>query len=181
MNRIFTFKEFTLNESSAAGNRNQIYTIPFKYSSSDPKSGYNSKKFVDDLKAIFIENPKIKKEIIKYLKNKGILKIEELEQKSFSFVYNLIPEIEKIITVGKYEPKIIMPGGGLLFIRNKIFKDGTSADFYINRKKTKIEVVYNDKKGNEKSIIYPLTEFPIDKYEFTKEEKEKLNSLLNEF
>ena len=64
MKKIFTFKEFSINESTAAGNREKTYSIPFSYSSNDPKYGYNSKSFVDDLESIFIEKPELKKEKI---------------------------------------------------------------------------------------------------------------------
>jgi hypothetical protein len=70
-----------------------------------------------------------------------------------------------------------MPGGGLLFIRNKIFANGGGADFYINRKGTKVEVVTEDEMGNEKVRIFDIEKFPFDRFEFTEEDKEELNAL----
>lgn len=179
MKKILTFKQFNLNESTAAGNREQTYTIPFSYSSNDPKHGYNSKSFVDDLEAIFVERPELKKEITEFLsKTTGISKIEDLSTKPFSFISGIIPEIERIISAGEYEPETIMPGESLLFMRNKKLKFGKEADFYINRKGTKIEVVTDDERGREKSEIYQSDSFPVDRYEFTDNEKEELEALL---
>lgn len=179
MIRILTFKEFSLIESSSAGNRTQNYTIPFKYSLKDPRYNYNSTSFVEDLEAFLLEKPHLKKEILKFLmKKEKINKISDLKNKPFAFVYKLIPEIEKIIDENNYEPDIIMPGGGLLFIKNKFFKDGSSADFYINKKGTKIEVVKTNIDGTEESKIYPIKLFSTDDYEFTEEEKEKLKTIL---
>jgi len=179
MRRIYTFNEFGLNESSAAGNNGQFYTIPFKYTSNDPKKGYSSKTFVDDLKSIFIEKPNLKKEIIEFLvANAEISRIDDLAIKPFSLVAKLIPEIERIIDAGEYEPEMIMPGEGLLFIRNKIFKDGTGADFYINKKGTKVEVVFDDEMGKDKAALFMADSFPYDRFEFTEEEKEELEALV---
>lgn len=179
MRKIFSFKEFNINESTAAGNRDETYSIPFSYSSNDPKHGYNSKSFVDDLKSIFIEKPQLKKEILEFLsQNIGISNIDDLANKPFSLVSDIIPEIERIISAGEYEPEMIMPGESLLFIRNKKFKNGKGADFYINRKGTKIEVVEDDEAGKEISTIYETPRFPLDRYEFTDEEKEEFWALL---
>jgi len=179
MRRIYTFNEFGLNESSAAGNNGQFYTIPFKYTSNDPKKGYNSKTFVDDLKTIFLEKPKLAEEITEFLvANAEISRIDDLIIKPFSFISKLIPEIERIIDAGEYEPEMIMPGGGLLFIRNKMFKDGSGADFYINKKGTKVEVVFDDDLGKDKSALFMVDNFPYDKFEFTEEEKEELEALV---
>ena len=179
MRRIYTFNEFGLNESSAAGNNGQFYTIPFKYTSNDPKKGYNSKTFVDDLKTIFLEKPKLADEITEFLvANAEISRIDDLIVKPFSLISKLIPEIERIIDAGEYEPEMIMPGGGLLFIRNKMFKDGSGADFYINKKGTKVEVVFDDDLGKDKSALFMVDNFPYDKFEFTEEEKEELEALV---
>ena len=79
MRRIFTFNQFNISESSAAGNMGQTYTIPFAYTSNDPKDGYSSKSFSDDLEALFVEKPNLRKEILEFLSlNLGITKIEEL-------------------------------------------------------------------------------------------------------
>jgi hypothetical protein len=178
MRKIFTFNEFNLNESSAAGNMEQTYVIPFAYTSNDPKNGYNSKSFSDDLGAVFIEKPNLKKEIMEFLSlNLGILKIEELATIPFINIARLIPEIERIIEAGEYEPETTMPGGGLLFIRNKIFTSGRGADFYINRKGTKIEVVTEDETGNENVRIFDIKKFPFDRFEFTEDEREELEAL----
>ena len=75
------------------------------------------------------------------------------------------------------EPETTMPGGGLLFIRNKIFANGGGADFYINRKGTKVEVVTEDDMGNEKVRIFDIEKFPFDRFEFTEEEREELEAL----
>ena len=71
-----------------------------------------------------------------------------------------------------------MPGGGLLFIRNKILDNGKGADFYINRKGTKIEVVTDNFNGEEKVIFHDSKNFPYDRYNFTQEEKEELQSII---
>lgn len=178
MRRIFTFNQFNLDESSAAGNMGQTYSIPFAYTSNDPKDGYSSKSFCDDLEAVFIEKPNLRKEILEFLSsNLGISKIEELAIMPFLNVAKVIPEIERIIEAGEYEPEKTMPGGGLLFIRNKIFANGGGADFYINRKGTKVEVVTEDEMGNEKARIFDVEKFPFDRFEFTDDEREELEAL----
>lgn len=179
MKNIKNFKDFTINESSAAGNRDNTYQIPFSYTSNDPKIGYNTKSFVDDLKSIFIEKPEMKIPILQFLTNTvGISKIDDLSDKPFALIKDIIPEIERIIGAGEYEPELTMPGGALLFIRNKIMSDGKGADFYVNRKGTKIEVVTEDQNGHEKVFTYDASNFPSDRYEFTSEEKEELDSIL---
>lgn len=179
MRRIYTFNEFDVNESSAAGNNGQFYSIPFKYTSNDPKKGYNSKTFVDDLKSIFSEKPSIEKEITGFLiANAEISRIDDLGIKPFSVVSRLIPEIERIIDAGEYEPEMIMPGGGLLFIRNKILKDGRGADFYINKKGTKVEVVFDDELGKDHAKLFLADSFPYDRFEFTEDEKKELEALI---
>jgi hypothetical protein len=179
MKNLKSFKKFGINESSAAGNRDHTYQIPFSYTSNDPKIGYNSKSFVDDLKSIFVEKPHIKSPILEFLtKSVGISRIEDLATKPFSLIKDLIPEIERIIGAGEYEPELTMPGGALLFIRNKIMSDGKGADFYINKKGTKIEVVTEDQNGKEKVSVYDSNSFPRDRYELTLEEKEELDSIL---
>ena len=178
MKKILSFNEFNINESSAAGNMGATYSIPFAYTSNDPKDGYSSKSFCDDLQAVFIERPNLKKEILGFLSaNLNISKIEDLASMPFVKIANLIPEIERIIEAGEYEPETTMPGGALLFIRNKIFTDGGGADFYINRKGTKIEVVTEDETGSERVKIFPIENFPFDRYEFTEEEIEELEAL----
>lgn len=179
MRKIKNFNEFSLLESSAAGNRENTYELPFKHSSNDPKYGYNSKSFVDDLKSIFVEKPFLKKEILAFIsQNIGISNIEDLANKPFSLISEIIEEIERIIEAGEYEPELTMPGGAILFIRNKIFKDGTGADFYINRKGTKIEVVLDDRNGKEKVEVHEVGRFPYDRFEFSQEEREELKSLI---
>lgn len=179
MRNIKKFKDFSINESSAAGNRDNTYEIPFKFTSNDPRYGYNSRTFVEDLKSIFIEKPALKKQIIEFLSDCiGISSIDDLILKPFSLVSDLIPEIERIIEAGEYEPELIMPGGALIFIRNKVFSDGTGADFYINRKGNKIEVVTDNPEGGDRSSIYNTQNFPFDRYEFTEEEREELEALI---
>jgi hypothetical protein len=179
MKRIFTFNQFNLNESSAAGNMGQTHSIPFAYTSNDPRNGYSSKSFVDDLKTVFIEKPELKNQIIQFLSdNLKISKIDDLSYIPFVHISKIISEIERIIEAGEYEPETIMPGGALLFIRNKTFKDGSGADFYINRKGTKIEVVTEDETGKEKVKIFDSLKFPFDRYEFTDEEKDELDALI---
>jgi hypothetical protein len=179
MKNLKNFKDFTINESSAAGNREQTYDIPFSYTSNDPKFGYNSKSFVDDLKALFVEKPSLKGEITEFLvQNTGISRVEDLALKPFALIKEIIPEIERIIAAGEYEPELIMPGGGLLFIRNKILDNGKGADFYINRKGTKIEVVTDNFNGEEKVLFHDSKNFPYDRYNFTQEEKEELQSII---
>lgn len=179
MKIIKTFNQFNLFESSAAGNRHQTFDLPFRYSSNDPKYGYNSKSFVDDLKSIFIEKPFLKKEIMSFIsRNIGISNLDDLSLKPFGLISEIVPEIERIIDAGEYEPELTMPGGALLFIRNKIFRDGTGADFYINRKGNKIEVVSEDRNGVEKVEMYEVERFPYDRYEFSYEEAEELKALI---
>ena len=179
MKNIKAFKDFILNESTAAGNREETFDLPFAYSSNDPKHGYSSKSFVKDLKSIFVEKPEIKGEIIEFLLEViGVSRIEDLETKPLSLIMKIIPEIERIIDSGEYKPEYTMPGGALLFIRDKKFKEGGSADFYINRKGTKIEVVTEDESGDEKTVQYSAEKFPYDKFEFTEEEKEELMQMV---
>lgn len=178
MKNLVRFADF-LNESTAAGNRNQTYSLPFSYTSNDPKYGYNSKSFVTDLKALFIERPEIKREITDFIvQNIGVSKIDDLAVKPFYLIKDIITEIERIIAAGEYEPEVTMPGGALLFIRNKIFKSGKGADFYINKKGTKVEVVTEDNDGGEKVVVYQSDSFPFDRYEFTEDEKNELNSII---
>jgi hypothetical protein len=170
MKKLLYFEQF-LNESTAAGNRDESFTVPFKYSSKDSKSGYNSKSFVDDLESIIIEKPELEMEIKKFLKDSLLTNnIEDLAQKPFSYIIEIIPEIERIIDAGEFEPEVTMPGGSVLFIRNKKLEDGTEADFYINRKGSKIEVVYDDEDGKEKCEIFTTSNFPFDSFNFTEDD-----------
>lgn len=175
MDKIYTFEKFMINESSSAGNRDQI--DGFVYGSNDQKDRYDVSGFIDYLEKTFIDNPEVKPKIIDILsKNLGILDIHELNEMPFSLISDIIKEIEE--KIGKYEVETIMPGGALLFIRNKQLKDGKGADFYINKKGTKIEVITENAYGEDKSIIYRTLEFNPDKYGFTKDECEKLESLI---
>jgi len=179
MKRILDFYGF-INESSAAGNMDKTYSIPFKYSSNDPRDGYNSKSFVSDLESVFIEKPHLKKEIIGFLSTTmKISSIDQLEMKPFSEVSKIIPEIERIIEAGEYEPESIMPGGANLFIRNKTLKNGKGADFYINNRGTKIEVVTDDDAGKEVVYMFRTEKFPFDRFEFTQEEKDELRNIID--
>lgn len=179
MKNILDFNGFLINESSAAGNRWETYPVPFKYSSSDARDGYTSKSFADDLRSALVERPELEDEIIEFISDKmGISSIEDLEKKPFSYLEVIIPEIERIISAGEYEPEVTMPGGGLLFIRNKKMKDGREADFYINRKGTKIEAVSDRLNGDEESEIYYSKDFPFEKYEFTEEEIEETKNII---
>ena len=178
MKKILDFKQFGILESTAAGNRELNHTIPFSYSSNDPKEGYNSKSFVADLEALFLDKPHIKKEISEFLSDKlGILKIEDLQNKPISTIARIIPEIERIIDAGEYEPEMTMPGGALLFMRNKKMDNGTTADFYVNRKGTKIEVVTEDETGKEKVMSFPIENFPLDRFQFSGEEKDEFEAI----
>jgi len=180
MKRIFNFNEF-INESSAAGNMDKTYNIPFKYSSNDPKNGYSSKTFVDDLKSIFVEKPELKKEINDFVSTSmEISSIDDLIKKPFSEIIKIIPEIERIIEAGEYEPETKMPGGAILFIRNKMLKNGKGADFYINRHGSKIEVVTEDETGDEKVYLFKSNKFPFDRFNFTTEEIEETRSIMDE-
>lgn len=179
MRRIFNFNQF-INESSAAGNMNRTFKVPFAYSSHDPKVGYNSKSFYDDLNSLFIEKPEIKKEITKFIiSSMGIMDLSEISKRPFSEVVKIIPEIERIIEAGEYEPETIMPGGSILFIRNKTMNNGSSADFYMNRHATKIEVVTEDESGQEKVYRFSSEKFPFDRFEFSTEEIEETKDLIN--
>lgn len=179
MRRIFNFTQF-INESTAAGNMDKTYNIPFKYSSNDPKNGYNSKSFCDDLKSIFVEKPELKKEIIEFISNTmEISSIDDISKKPFSDIINIIPEIERIIEAGEYEPEMIMPGGAILFIRNKTLKSGIGADFYLNTHGTKIEVITEDEDGNERVYMFRSEKFPFDRFNFTDEEKQETKELID--
>lgn len=178
MKKILDFKNFVINESTAAGNRWEKYDIPFSYTSKDSREGYSSKSFTDDLKAAILERPEIKKEIMAYLSDTlDIVQIDDLAKKPFSYVRKAIPDIERIIRAGEYEPDLTMPGGALLFIRNKKLSDGRGVDFYINRKGTKIEVVYDGENGDE-SKIYQSNDFPFGEYEFSEEEREEIENMI---
>jgi len=179
MRRIFNFNEF-INESSAAGNMDKTYKVPFAYSSHDPKEGYNSKSFVDDLESIFVEKPELKKEITKFIATTmKISSIDQLSTRPFSDIAKIIPEIERIIEAGEYEPEEEMPGGAILFIRNKILKNGFGADFYLNRLGTKIEVVTEDGSGEEKVYMFKSDKFPYGRFNFTEEEKKETEDLID--
>jgi len=180
MRKIFTFNEF-INESSAAGNMDKTYSVPFAYSSNDPKEGYNSKKFVDDLKSIFVEKPELKDEITKFISTTmRISSIDELSSRPFSEIIKIIPEIERIIEAGEYEPEETMPGGAILFIRNKILKNGFEADFYLNSHGTKIEVVTEDETGEERVYLFKAEKFPFERFNFTEEEKQETEDLISQ-
>lgn len=180
MRRLFNFTEF-INESSAAGNMDRTYSMPFKYSSHDPKEGYNSKSFVDDLKSVFVEKPELKKEITTFISTTmRISNIDDLATRPFSEISAIIPEIERIIEAGEYEPELKMPGGAILFIRNKILKNGRGADFYLNRYGTKIEVVTEDVEGNEKVMLFKSEDFPFGRFNFTDEEKQETEDLISQ-
>ena len=179
MKKIFNFKEF-INESSAAGNMDKTYKVPFAYSSHDPKLGYNSKSFVEDLRSIFVEKPELEKEITEFISTMMNMSLEDLEYRPFSEVSKIIPDIERIIEAGEYEPETVMPGGSLLFIRNKSMSNGSSADFYINRHGTKIEVVTEDEYGQERVYRFTSEKFPFDRFEFTDAEIEDLKKIIEE-
>lgn len=178
MIRIFTFDQF-INESSAAGNMDKTYKVPFAYSSHDSREGYNSRTFVDDLESIFIEKPELKKEITKFISSSmKVSSIEQLATKPFSDVIKIIPEIERIIEAGEYEPEEEMPGGAILFIRNKMLKNGFGADFYLNMYGTKIEVVTEDETGEEKVYMFKSDKFPYDRFGFSEEERKEAEDLI---
>jgi hypothetical protein len=180
MKRIFNFTQF-INESTAAGNMDKTYNIPFRYSSHDPKNGYNSKIFVDDLKSIFLEKPELKKEITEFISSSmNVSTLDDLYKRPFSEIVKLIPEIERIIEAGEYEPELKMPGGTTLFIRNKILKNGKGADFYLNSHGSKIEVVTEDDEGNEKVYHFRSEKFPFDRFNFTEEEKKETEDLIEQ-
>lgn len=179
MKNLLNFNKFSISESTAAGNRELSYNIPFSYSSNDPREGYNSKSFVSDLKALFLDKPQIKKEISEFLSDKlGVSNIDDLENKPISVIVKIIPEIERIIEAGEYEPEMIMPGESLLFIRNKKLENGTTADFYINKKGTKIEVVTEDENGKEKVMMFTTDRFPVGRFGFTEDERKELSALI---
>ena len=178
MKKLLYFTEF-LNESTAAGNRDESFSVPFKYTSKDSKTGYNSKSFVDDLESIILEKPELEKEIKMFLKDGlGINSIDELSERPFSYIAEIIPEIERIIDAGEFEPEVTMPGGGLLFLAGKKLKNGRKADFYMNRKGTKIEVSTEDDNGKEFCEIYRSENFPFEKWEFTEEEIEEVKEMI---
>jgi hypothetical protein len=179
MRRIFSFAEF-VNESSAAGNMDKTYNVPFAYSSHDPKEGYNSRSFVEDLESIFVEKPELKKEITRFIgSTMRISSIDQLSTRPFSDIAKIIPEIERIIEAGEYEPEEAMPGGAILFIRNKMLKNGFGADFYLNSHGTKIEVVTEDETGEEKVYMFKSDKFPFDRFNFTEEEKKETEDLID--
>lgn len=179
MRRIFNFNQF-INESSAAGNMERTFKVPFSYSSHDPKVGYNSKSFYDDLNSLFVEKPDLKKEITQFIISQmGIIDLEEISLRPFSEVIKIIPEIERIIDSGEYESETVMPGGAILFIRNKTMDNGKNADFYINRHGSKIEVVTEDEKGDEKVYRFDSDEFPFNRFKFTPEEIEETKELID--
>lgn len=178
MRRIFTFNQY-INESSAAGNMDRTFNVPFSYSSHDPKLGYNSKSFLDDLKSLFVEKPDLKNEIQKFtIESLGISDLEDLATRPFVDVIKIIPEIERIIEAGEYEPEMVMPGGSTLFIRNKQLENGTSADFYINRYGTKIEVVTENEIGEERVYRFKASKFPFDRFKFTEEEIDETQEII---
>ena len=180
MRRIFSFDQF-INESSAAGNMDRTYSVPFAYSSNDPKDGYNSKTFVDDLESIFIEKPELKEEITKFISTTmKISSVDQLSSRPFSEIIKIIPEIERIIEAGEYEPEEAMPGGAILFIRNKMLKNGFGADFYLNSHGTKIEVVTEDETGMEKVYMFKSDKFPFERFNFTEEEKQETEDLISQ-
>jgi hypothetical protein len=121
-------------------------TVGFRYS--DPTEKFNIKVYINgELTEEEIKNTLNETDVIVL----GDIRFEDTpddymsddeddEVNVISFdicVYNE-KEIERIIEAGEYEPETTMPGGGLLFIRNKIFTNGGGADFYINRKGTRI-------------------------------------------
>ena len=57
-----------------------------------------------------------------------------------------------------------MPSGSFLFLKDHQTRDGKICDFYMNRKKTKIEVVFVDASGEEDSILIPIEEFSPEEF-----------------
>jgi len=78
----------------------------------------------------------------------------------------------------EYAQELAFPGAALLFIRNKRLSSGKGGDFYINRRRSKIEVVTEDANGDEKVYFFDSKSFPYERFEFTQEEREELESLI---
>ena len=106
--------------------------------------------------------------------------VDQLSSRPFSEIIKIIPEIERIIEAGEYEPEEAMPGGAILFIRNKMLKNGFGADFYLNSHGTKIEVVTEDETGMEKVYMFKSDKFPFERFNFTEEEKQETEDLINQ-
>jgi hypothetical protein len=97
-----------------------------------------------------------------------------LDQNSLN---NFIFRIEEIIE-NKGEPDIMeMPSGSFLFIRDHITPEGKICDFYMNGKRTKIEIVSTDSSDEEESHIIPIENFNPDDFGISGKNLEKFNFL----
>ncbi len=158
MRNLFNFYQF-IAESSSAGSK--IYQgINFKFARKDLRDGYNIDDLIRDIHSYGDKNPQIMDTITQvidqYTKKLGVQSIRDLDRISLD---KFIERIEKIIE-NKGEPEIIqMPSGAFLFLKDHETPDGKICDFYMNRKKTRIEIVSVDDTGEEESRLISMDQF----------------------
>lgn len=176
MKNLFNFYQF-ITESSSAGSK--IYSgIDFKFARKDLRDGYNIDDLIRDIHSYGDKNPQIMNTITQvidqYTKNLGIQSIRDLDRVSLD---KFIEKIEKIIE-NDGEPEIIqMPSGAFLFLKDHKTPDGKICDFYINRKKTKIEIVSVDDKGEEESRLIHVDQFDPIEFGISDEDLQKFIEL----
>lgn len=164
MKNIFNFKRFIL-ESSSAGSRN-YKSIDFKFRRNKNHEYYDIDDLIEDIKFHSNKNEDIKRSISQiidqYVKRYQISSIRDLDYKSE--LPEFIEKIEEIISKNGEPDVVLMPGESFLFIRDHKNPDGTISDFYMNKNRTKIEVISFDDDGEENSEIIPIESF--DPYRF---------------
>ena len=172
MNRISNFSKFIL-ESSSAGSKFKE-SISFKFAKKDLRDGYFMDDLINDIHFYGNKTPQIKKMISqiisKYAESFGVSSIRDLDSTTLK---EFISKVEKVIETGGAPELIEMPSGSFLFLRDHISPDGKSCDFYINRKKTKIEVVTTESGGEEESLIFKIDQFNPESFGIEGENLEK--------
>lgn len=176
MKNLFNFYQF-ITESSSAGSK--IYSgIDFKFARKDLRDGYTIDDLIRDIHSYGDKNSQIRDTITQiidqYTKKLEIKSIRELDNLSLN---EFIRKVEKVIE-NKGEPEIIqMPSGSFLFLKDHQTRDGKICDFYMNRKKTKIEVVFVDASGEEDSRLIPIEEFSPEEFGISGDELQKFMNL----
>lgn len=174
--KLFNFSQF-ITESSTAGSKH--YTgINFKFARKDIRDGYFIDDLIRDIHSYGDNKGQVRNSITQvideYTKNKGVASIRELDQNSLN---NFIARIEEIIEKGG-EPDIMeMPSGSFLFIRDHVTPDGKTCDFYMNGKRTKIEIVSIDSSDDEESHIIPVENFNPEDFGISGKNLERFNFL----
>lgn len=176
MRNIFNFSRF-ITESSSAGSKEYEY-IKFKFKRGD-KNLYNIDNLIDDIKYYSNKNENIKDSISQiisqYVKRYNITSIRDLDHRRE--LPEFIGKVEEIIEKNGEPDVVLMPGESFLFIKDHSNSDGTVSDFYMNKNRTKIEVVTFNEDGEEESEIIPVESFDASKFGLSPEDLEILDIL----